>query len=104
MPHTLHLATYRCRRKEVEGEHTAHAQPVRKKISTIRHQSHNTTLDMRVQRQIRVLQSEGADQAKDDAEGHGNGEGEEEDADAVEEGGEVDVFAVELGEGSAQTC
>ena len=48
-----------------------------------------------------MLQPKGAAQAKGHTEQHGDEEGKEKDADSVEEGRNVDVFAVETGEGPA---
>ena len=53
---------------------TAHAQSVREEITGIRHQRNDTALDVRIQRQIRMLEPERAHEPENDAERHGDGE------------------------------
>lgn len=55
--------------KLAEGR-TAHAQSVRKEITRIRHQRHETALDMRKARQVAVLETQRAPEAKEHPEQH----------------------------------
>lgn len=81
---------------------TAHADAVAEEVAGVRDERDDTALYVGVRREVRVLEAERACQAKGHAKRHGHEEGEEEDAHAVEERGEVDVLAVELGERPAR--
>lgn len=79
---------------------TTHTHPVREKVTRIRYQRDDATLNMRIQREIRMFQTQRAHKTECYTQSHGDGEREQEDPDSMEERGNVYVLAVELGEGS----
>lgn len=118
-------ALARGKRTKGDGRLTAHGEGVGEKVAGIGDQEDKARLDLGIPTcgrrgggqfltetgknppkdntapltEFGMLEHEAAAESEEDAEGHGAQESEEEDADAVEEGEDVDLFAVELRQG-----
>lgn len=77
---------------------TTHGQTIGEKVACVGDQNDQAAFDLRVLVEARVFEHQRAGQAKDHSESHRGEENEEEDTDAVEEGQDVDLLAMELGE------
>ena len=78
---------------------TTHGQTIGKEVRGVGDEGDETGFNGMKVGQTGMFQHERATQTKDDAEGHRGQKGQQEDADAVKEGEDVNLFAVELGEG-----
>jgi hypothetical protein len=93
-----------CDSAEQERYDTAHAETVGEEVGRIRNERNDTALNLGVRRKMRVLEGERARQTKSDTQQHGPEEREQEDADTVEQTRDVNILAVEVGQGPKRSA